>query len=114
MLPADEVEALERLVEKVERMSAIGKGTVGLGRQHEAGEFARGTSARNRSQHGALGSLAMAHSRPTPQPPLERDNVRPARKRRPLLARRLPLAVIRHASGAMEEGQIGLLLREQG
>ena len=114
VLPADEVEALERLVDKVERMSAVGKGAVGLGRQQEAGEFARGTSARNGRQHGTLGSFTMAHSRPTPQPALKRGKIGPARKRRTLLARRLPLAVIRHASGAVEEGEIGLLLREQG
>ena len=35
VLPADQVEALERLVDEVERVPAIGEGAIGLGREQE-------------------------------------------------------------------------------
>ena len=38
LLPADEIEALEGLVDEVERMSAAGKGAIGLGVEQEVGE----------------------------------------------------------------------------
>ena len=76
MLPADEIETLERLVDEVERMSGIGIGAVGLGGQEEIRERGRRGVAGDGGEHGALGRLAMAHGHPAPQPALERGKVR--------------------------------------
>ena len=54
----------------------------------------------------------MAYRRPTSQPALEGREIRTAGQRRPLPARRLSVAVGRHPAGAVEQGEIGLLLWE--
>ena len=41
MLPADEVEAFERLVDEVERVSAVGEGPFCFGREQGIGELGR-------------------------------------------------------------------------
>ena len=66
VLPADQVEALERLVDEVERMSGIGERPLGLGREQGIGEHGRRETGRNRREQSALGRLAMAHVCPTP------------------------------------------------
>ena len=38
MLPADQVEALERLVDEIERVSVVGEGPLGLGGEQGVGE----------------------------------------------------------------------------
>jgi hypothetical protein len=38
MLPSDQVEALERLVDEVERVSVVGEGPLGLGGEQGVGE----------------------------------------------------------------------------
>ena len=47
MLPADEVETLEGLVDEIERVSAIGVGAVRLGRKEEIREYSRRGATRN-------------------------------------------------------------------
>ena len=114
VLPADQVEALERLVDEVERVSGVGERPLGLGREQGIGEHSRRDTGRNRREQGALGRLAMAHVCPTPQPALERGRIRPASKRRTFPPRRLAVAVRRHAARAVEQGEIGFLLRQHG
>ncbi len=41
MLPADQVEALEGLVGEIKRVSPVGEGAVGIGREQEVGERGR-------------------------------------------------------------------------
>ena len=47
MLPTDEIETLEGLVDEVERVSSIGIGAVCLGRQQKVGEVSRRSAASN-------------------------------------------------------------------
>ena len=110
MLPADQVEALERLVDEVERVSAVGEGPFGLGREQGVGERGGRKTGSDPREQGALGRLAMANLRPAPQPALERGRFRPASERRAFPPRRLPVAVRRHAARPVEQGEIGLVL----
>ena len=114
MLPADQVEALERLVDEVERVAAVGKGALGRGREQDIGERGRREHRRDRGQQGALGRIAMAHGGPAPQPALERGRIGPASKRRAFPSRRLAVAVRRDAARAVEQREIGLLFRQHG
>ena len=54
----------------------------------------------------------MAHSAPVPQPPLEGGEIGPTRERCTLPARRRAVAVRGDPPGTVEQGQIGLLLRQ--
>jgi hypothetical protein len=114
VLPADKVEALERLVDEVERVSRVGEYPLGLGRKQGICEHSRRNIGRNRRKQGALGRLAMAHLCPTPQPALERGRFRSASKRRTFPPRRLAVAVRRHAARAVEQGEISFLLSQHG
>src|SRR5215208_1107931 len=93
MLPTDEVEAFASLVDEVDRMSAIGEGPVRRGREQEVGERSRRGTVRDGGEQGAFGGFAMAHGGPVPQPSLQGGQVRPARERGPLAARRFAVAV---------------------
>ena len=114
MLPADEVEALERLVDEIERMSAVGERPLGLGRQKRLRECSGREAFRDRRQQRALGCLAMTHFRPAPQPALERGRVGPASERRAFPPRRLAVAIRRHAARPMEQGEMDILLAQHG
>ena len=102
MLPADQVEALERLVDEVERVPGIGESPLGLGGEQGISEFSRGEAGRNRREQGTLGRLAMAHVCPTPEPAFEGGGIRPASKRRAFPPSLLAVAVRRHAACAVE------------
>jgi hypothetical protein len=101
-LPADQVEALERLVDEVERVPGIGEHALGLSREQSIGQHGRRDTGCDGREQGALDRLAMAHMRPTPQPTLERGRVRSASQRRTLAPRSLAVAVRRHAARAVE------------
>jgi hypothetical protein len=102
VLPADQVEALECLVDEVERVSGVGERTLGLGREQGIGEHRWRDTGRNCREQGTLGRFAMAHLGPTLQPALERARLRPAAQRRTFPPRRSAVAVRRHAAGAVE------------
>jgi hypothetical protein len=61
ILPANQVEALERLVDEVEGVSAVGKGPLGLGGEQGVGECSGRKTGGDPRQQGALGRLAMAN-----------------------------------------------------
>ena len=92
VLPSDEVEALERLVDEVERMAGIGIGPRGRGREQCVCKGGRQKTGGNSREQGAFARFAMAHVRPPPQPALERDCIWPASQRRPFSPRRFPVA----------------------
>ena len=48
VLPADQVKALERLVDEVERVSRVGEYPLGLSREQNIGEHGRRETGRNR------------------------------------------------------------------
>jgi hypothetical protein len=100
VLPADQVEALECLVDEVEQVPAIGERPLGRNREQR--------------EQSALGRLAMAHVCPAPQPAFERRRIWSASKRGTFPPRRLAIAVRRHAARAVEQGEISLLLWQQG
>jgi hypothetical protein len=114
VLPADQVEALERLVDEVERMSAIGERPLGFGREQGIRKHSRRETRRNRGEEGPLGRVAMAHFSPTPQPAFERGWIRPASEWRTFPSRRLALTIRRDAARSVEERKIRLLLRQHG
>ena len=102
VLPADYVEAFERLVDEVERVPIVGERPLGRGREQGVGERGRRLARRYRREEGAFGRLAMAHACPPPQPALEQSRLRPAFKRRTLPPRRRAVAVRRHAPCSVE------------
>src|SRR3954454_1273230 len=112
MLPTDQVQAFASLVDEVDRMSVVSEGAVRSGREQEAGERSWRGAAGDGGEQGAFGGFAMAHGGPVPQPSLQGGQVRPARERRPLPARRLAVAIRRDAARAVEKRQIGLFLRQ--
>ena len=61
VFPADQVKALERLVDEVERVSGVGEHPLGLGREQDISEHRRRKTGCNRRKQGALGRLAMAN-----------------------------------------------------
>src|SRR5215467_4215467 len=56
----------------------------------------------------------MAHRCPAPQPALKGGQIGPARERSTLPPRRLVVAIGRNAAGAVEQGEVGLLFRQNG
>jgi hypothetical protein len=112
VLPADQIETLERLVDEVERVSSIGVCPFGAGREQGIGEHGGRDAGRNRREQRTLGCLAMAHRCPTPQPALERSRIQATTQRCTFPSRRLAIAVHCHAARPMEQGQINFLLRE--
>src|SRR5262245_14263469 len=114
MLPADEIKALERLVDEVKRVSGVGERPLGFGRKQGIGEHSWRATRCNRREQGALGCLAMPHVCPPSQPALERGRIRLARKRCTFPPRCLAVAVLRHAARAMEQGKIRFLVWKRG
>src|SRR5262249_39266873 len=51
---------------------------------------------------------------PAPQPALKGAQIGPARERSTLPPRRLAVAIGRNAAGAVEQGEVGLLFRQNG
>ncbi len=109
MLPADQVEALESLVDEIEPMPVVRKGPVGLGRKQHTGEGRCRRVGGDGREHGALGTLAMANRHPAPQPALEHGEVRPAGERTALPPRRLAVAIGRDPPNPMKQRQVGFL-----
>src|SRR5262249_30172315 len=56
----------------------------------------------------------MTHGCASPQPALEGREIRPAREGNTSPPRRLAVAVRRNAAGAVEQGEVGLLFRQNG
>jgi hypothetical protein len=110
MLPADQVQAFERLVDEVERVSNVGERPFGLGREQGVGEHGGRKARSDPLEQGALGRLAVANLRPAPQPALERGRFQPAFERRAFPPRRLPIAIRRHAARPVEQREIGFVL----
>jgi hypothetical protein len=66
LLPTDDVEAFECLVDEVEGVAAIGEGAIGDGGQQQCCELGRRGPAGDGRQEGALGAVAMADLGPMP------------------------------------------------
>src|SRR5271165_4085675 len=112
--PADNVQALERLVDEVERVSAVGEGPLGHGGEQGVGERSARKTGGDPGEQGALGRLAVANLCPTPEPAFERGLFRPAFEGRALPPRWLPVAVRRHTARPVEQGEIGFVLGQSG
>jgi hypothetical protein len=78
MLPADHVQALERLVDEVERVSVVSEGPLGLGGEQGVGEGSGRKTGGDACEQGTLGRLAVTNLYPAPQPALERGRLRTA------------------------------------
>jgi len=109
---AAKIAARQVCFQRSARRTGVGESPLGLGGEQGISEFSRGEAGRNRREQGALGRLAMAHVCPTPQPAFERGRIRSASKRRAFPPRRLAVAVRRHAACAVEQSEIGFLLRQ--
>src|SRR5687768_18265132 len=101
MLPADQVEALARLVDEVERVAAISKGAVRCRGVEQARKRRRRGARCDCREEGAFGGLAMAHSAPVPQPAPQCCEIGPALKRAALASRRFAIAVLSDPAGAV-------------
>ena len=113
-LPTDQVEALERLIDEVECVAGVGISAFGRGREQPFCEHGWRGPGRDRSEQGALSGLAMAHVCPTPQPAIEHRRMRPASERRSFPPWRFSVAIRRYPAPAVEQSEIGLLLRQRG
>jgi hypothetical protein len=80
VLPADQVEALEGLVDEVERVPSVGERPP-LAAAISASASSAGEKPAAIAVSRVRGRLAVAHGCPTPQPALERGRIRPAAKR---------------------------------
>ena len=72
VLPSDQVEKLEALVDEIKRVSAIGKDAVGLGRDEEVRQHWGRRTGGDGGQQRALGCLAVADRNPAPKPAFKR------------------------------------------
>ena len=113
MLPADQIETLERLVDEIKRMSAIGVDAIGLGRKKQIGECGRRGAAFNSSQYGTLGRIAMPHGDPAPQPALEGGEVGPACQRRAIAAWGRTVAIRSDATRPVKQSEVRVFFREE-
>ena len=112
MLPADQVEAFQGLVDEVEHVAAIGVDPLGPGHEQQLGQHRRRGTTGDRGEQGALRGVAMAHARPAPQPALQDRRVGGAGERGAVAAWCLAGAVASDAPRAVEQGEAGLLLRQ--
>ena len=114
IFPADEVEALESLVDEVERVAAIGKDPVSLGRKEEIRQCGGRGASGDGGQHSTFGGIAMPPGHPAPQPALEGGEVGPACQRRTLSARGCTVAISSDTPRPVKQSEVCFLLRNKG
>jgi len=114
VLPPDQVEAFERLVDEVERVPAVGEGPFRLGREQGASEHGRRKAGVDRGEKGALGRLAMANLYPAWQPAFQNRRFRPAPERGAFPSGRLAVTIGRDAARSVEEHEISVILGQRG
>ena len=88
VLPADQVEAFQGLVDEVQHVAAVGVDPLGAGHEQQLGQSRRRGTTGDRGEQGALGTVAMANGRPAPQPALQGRRVDGALERGPIAPRR--------------------------
>src|SRR4051812_18791788 len=81
MLPAGQVETLASLVDEVERVSAVGEGSVRRRRKQKACQRGRRGTVGDGSEQRTFGRFTMAYGTPVPQPALEGGEVGLVRER---------------------------------
>ena len=109
VLPTDDVQALRRLVHKVQRVAAVGEGAIGRGVQQHPRHPRRRDLGLDRRRQRSLGPVAMADQNPVPEPALERAGVDGrAFQGPPDTARRLPGAIGGHPANAVKQREVGL------
>jgi hypothetical protein len=102
VLPADQVKALERLVDEVERVPVVCERSLGCGRKQSVGKHVGRFAPRDRREEGALGRLTVAHTCPPPQPAHENGRLELAVERRTLPPQRFAIAVRSDAACPMK------------
>ena len=114
VLPPDQIEAFEGLVDEVQHVAAVGVDPLGAGHEQQLGQHRRRGTTGDRGEQRALGTVAMAHGRPAPQPALQGRRVGGAGERGAVAAWCLAGAVASDAPRAVEQGEAGRLLRQLG
>ena len=114
VLPPDQIEAFEGLVDEVQHVAAVGVDPLGAGHEQQLGQHRRRGTTGDRGEQGALGTVAMAHGRPAPQPALQGRRVDGALERGAVAAWCLAGAIGGNPPRAVEQGEAGLLLRQFG
>ena len=112
VLPADQVEAFQGLVDEVQHVAAVGVDPLGAGHEQQLGQHRRRGTTGDRGEQRALGTVAMAHGRPAPQPALQGRRVGGAGERGAVAAWCLAGAVGGDPPRAVEQGEAGRLLRQ--
>ena len=114
VLPPDQIEAFHGLVDEVQHVAAVGVDPLGAGHEQQLGQRRRRGTTGDRGEQGALGTVAMAHGRPAPQPALQGRRVDRALERGAVAAWCLARAIGGDPPRAVEQGEAGLLLRQPG
>src|SRR6516162_2387406 len=114
MLPADDIETLESLVDEIERVAAIRVSAVGLGGKEKICECSRRGAANNGRQHGSFGCIPVTHGHPAPQPTLQGGEIGLTCEWLALPAWRRTIAIRSHPPRSVEQSKLRLLLREEG
>ena len=111
VLVADQLDALEGLVDEVQRMAAVGKRPVGDRDEQHRRQPVQRQALVDGGEQRALGGVAMPPLGPLAKPALERGDARPgAGERCAIAARRHAVAIGGHPPDALEQRQVGLLL----
>ena len=71
VLAADQADALERLVDEIQRVAAVGERPIGRRAQHEVGDRGE-VLLRDHREQGALGGIPVPHLDPLPEPSPQR------------------------------------------
>ena len=114
MLPADDIETLESLVDEIERVAAIRVSAVGLSGKKKICECSRGGAANNGRQHRSFRRIPVTHGHPASQPTLQGSKIGLACERLAPPAWRRTVAIRCHAPRTVKQSQVGFLFRQQG
>jgi len=113
MLPADDIQALERLIDEIERVSATGIDAVRLGRKQEIREGSRRSASGNRGHNSPFRRIPMPHRHPAAKPPFESREIGPGRKRCAFSACRFAVAIRGYTACTMKQRQVPVLFRQE-
>jgi hypothetical protein len=113
VLPANQVQQLERLVAEVEHVAGVRVEALGGGVEDQLVQFGHAGPVLDRRQQGPLRRIALANGRPVAEPVVELlEGHLVGLQRVAVAARGHPRRVGRHPARSLVEGQVGRFLAE--